>query len=107
MLAKLQVFAQTVKQVLLYVLLPVIGVCAYIYYLLVQNRKLTEEVKQEKFDVTHNQTVEDQAKIDAAASDAVAKYRALNAAYLSGGSDSVLPGSVGTDPANTDPGSKN
>lgn len=107
MLDRIKAFAEASKNVIIYILTPIAFVLGALYYLLTKNKELTEQVKQEKFDVTHNNTIDEQKTADATASDALSEYEKLRSAYVSGNPGSLRQGSSGPDETGGDQGPPN
>lgn len=99
MLDKLKQLAESIKQIALYIMAPLLVLGGAIYYLFAENRSLKDEVKAKDGDEKLEVLKGEEIKVDSGANDVVGKYERLleqyNAANLPGGSPGVQPSDQG------------
>lgn len=82
LLQKLKLLADSAKGVILFILTPLSFIGGFIYYLLVQNSKLKEGLKEAQEEATHEKTRNEEAVIDEDSKHSSDDYAQLRDAYL-------------------------
>ncbi len=77
MLEKTKAFAQSCKDVILYILLPVGLVVGFILHLINQNKELSDEVAAKEGDEKLKEIQGEKKQIDSVANDAIDEYEKL------------------------------
>lgn len=105
MIEKIKTFAESVKNVMLYIVTPIAFVVGFIYYLIVKNHRLEDELNIKEGEKKLGELKGQQKEIDDRADASSAEYERLKRDYLRGSHQGSGPGDSGQDGSDPNQGS--